>query len=125
MSDTPRWLQGLCAACIAGYGWLLRHYLGWEYWAAFGAAIAGAALTGFAVMGIRDTWPLAVPYDLSERVDELRAQGWRTARVHPWWRCDSKRPHVHMVNLKAPKAVRSARHRVIREDTAITPLRLE
>jgi len=120
MSETSAWAKAVYGGALVGYGWLLRHFLGWNWWTAFAVALAGAALTGIAIEAARDTWPLDVPWDLIDRVEELQGQGWRTARIHPWWHCDSSpRPHVHMVN---PKASKIARQRIIREDARIVRL---
>ena len=71
MSDSVG--KGLIGFCLVGYGWLLRHFLGWNWWAAFALALAGAFVTGFCAYAIRDTWPLEVPCDLIDRVDGIHS----------------------------------------------------
>jgi hypothetical protein len=111
-SDDPRWIKTVYGLVVTGGGWAAWHWLGLNRWAAFGVALLGAGATAFLLLGIRDTWPLAVPGDLRDDVARYRAEGWRLARVHPWWHCELSRPHVHMVN---PRAARIAREKVIRE----------
>lgn len=109
--DEPGWARAVYGGALVGYGWLLRHFLGWVWWEAFAVALAGAVLTALAVWFARDTWPLEIPYDLHGRVRELRTEGWRPARVHPWWHCKLTVPHVHMVKPDRPAI---ARERVLR-----------
>ena len=104
--EDPGWVRAVYGGTLVGYGWLLRHFLGWTWWAAFAVALAGAVVTGLVLMFAWDTWPLEIPYDLAGTVRDLRAQGWRPARVHPWWHCTAKTPHVHMIKPGRPRIAR-------------------
>ena len=62
-------------------------------WSAVTAAAAGAV-----IYAVRATWPRPVPPELAEEFAKLQRDGWRRALVHPWWKCDEKRPHTHLVH---------------------------
>jgi hypothetical protein len=111
--DPSRVTKAVYGAALVGYGWMLRHFLGWNWWAAFAVALAGAFVTGLLAEAVRDTWPLEIPYDLSDQVAKLREQGWRPAWVHPWWHCRLTTPHVHMIKPTRPAI---ARERVVRPE---------
>ena len=96
------------------------HTHGWlDTLVAVAIAAASTIVLGVAGWAARDTWPLAVPYDFKTSLDAYKTSGWRTARVHPWWRCKLARdkPHVHIV---MPRKTRQASRLVlVSDDTAI------
>jgi hypothetical protein len=81
--------------------WTVDHITHWPHLAVIGLSGAVSAVLMVAAMITQDTWPRPVPPELASRVAKLRGDHWRTARIHPWWKCTSaqeKQPHVHMIS---------------------------
>jgi hypothetical protein len=95
--EATAWLT-VFTGLIFLYPWIF----GWHHWMRLLAVPAALASTlilmfaaGFARGFARDTWP-SVPPDLAGKVVTLQAAGWSLDRVHRWWDCTEKHPHVHM-----------------------------
>ena len=112
MSRNPRGRRE--SGGVAAFTWsaltVALHYgAGWDQWQALAVAAAGAFLAGLADAVIRASWPLRVPDALAPWAGNLRAEGWRTARVHPWWHCRCGDPHAHMITPEGQGVLLSAR----------------
>lgn len=88
--------------------WIVQHSTHWPHLAVIAlSAVIAVVLTIIVLLG-RDTWPKPVPPELAERVAKLRQDRWRTARIHPWWRCGGeieRQPHVHMISPEGERRV--------------------
>lgn len=76
-------------------------YQAWAglWWpAAAGAALATGWTAAMITLAVRETLPLPVPPELAADYAKLQHDGWRRARVNPWWSCREKLPHTHLVH---------------------------
>lgn len=102
--EATAWLT-VFTGLIFGYQ-LVFSWGGWMRLLAVAAAFASTAVLMFTAGFIRgfigDTWPRAVPPELTGQYMALEQAGWRLPRVHHWWKCEETRPHAHLVMPGAP-----------------------
>lgn len=91
-------LGAFTIAVAVGSSWLYQYVAGWGLTLSFGLAFLTAAVACIGWLAISYSRPLPVPPELDGDYAKLARDGWRKARLHPWWSCQETLPHTHLVH---------------------------